>query len=61
MKTVYRQDGSEVELTDEDAAKWLKRGLATEKNPGKPVAPEWSKTSVSLPAENPKSTLGDKS
>lgn len=58
MKTVFRQDGSEVELTDEDAAKWIKQGLATEKNPGKPVAPKWA-NSVSLPAEKTKSTFGE--
>lgn len=58
MKTVYRQDGSEVELTDADAAKWLKQGLATEKKSGQPDAPKWSNNRVSLPAEVP-STSGE--
>lgn len=31
MKTVYRQDGSAVELSDDDAAQWLRLGLATER------------------------------
>lgn len=30
MKTVYRQDGSAVELSADDAAQWLRLGLATE-------------------------------
>lgn len=29
MQTVIRQDGSAVELSDADAAMWIKRGLAT--------------------------------
>lgn len=29
MQTVIRQDGSAVELSDKDAAAWIKRGLAT--------------------------------
>ena len=29
MKTVYRQDGSAVELSDAEAEQWIKRGLAT--------------------------------
>lgn len=29
MKTVYRQDGSAVDLTDDDADKWIALGLAT--------------------------------
>lgn len=30
---LYRQDGSEVELTEEDAQKWLAIGLATAEQP----------------------------
>jgi len=33
MKTVYRQDGSAVELSEVEAAAWVKRGLATYENP----------------------------
>ena len=29
MKTVHRQDGSAVELSDAEAEQWIKRGLAT--------------------------------
>jgi hypothetical protein len=29
MQILQRQDGTLVELTDEDAAKWLKLGLGT--------------------------------
>jgi 3'-phosphoadenosine 5'-phosphosulfate (PAPS) 3'-phosphatase len=29
MKTVYRKDGSAVELSDAEAEQWIKRGLAT--------------------------------
>lgn len=29
MRTVHRQDGSAVELSDADAEQWIKRGLAT--------------------------------
>ncbi len=31
--TVYRQDGSAVDLDEKDAALWVKKGLATEDNP----------------------------
>jgi hypothetical protein len=37
MKTVCRQDGTHVELSDEDAAKWIKIGLATEPTATPPV------------------------
>ena len=33
---LYRQDGSEVELNEKDAQKWLKMGLATVDNPKVP-------------------------
>lgn len=56
MKTVYRQDGSKVELIDTDAAKWIKHGLATEKNPV-PDAPKVGNSS-SLPAGD-LSTFGE--
>ena len=36
---LYRQDGSEVELSDEDAAKWLKQSLAFLTNPKEPAQP----------------------
>lgn len=38
MQTVIRQDGSAVELSDADAAVWIKRGLATAQPTAKPVA-----------------------
>lgn len=38
MQTVIRQDGSAVELSDADAAMWIKRGLATAQPAAKPVA-----------------------
>ena len=37
MKTVIRQDGSTVELSDRDAEKWVKLGLATEPQKAAPA------------------------
>ena len=48
MKTVHRQDGSAVELSDAEAEQWIKRGLATAPPvaaPAKPV-PTWGKKPV---------------
>lgn len=45
MQTVYRQDGSAVELSDAEAEQWIKRGLATAPPvaaPAKPTA-SWGK------------------
>ena len=36
---LFRQDGSEVELSEEDAAKWLKQSLAFMTNPKEPAQP----------------------
>ena len=50
MRTVYRQDGSAVELSDAEAEQWIKRGLATAppvvtEAPAKP-ATGWGKKSA---------------
>ena len=49
MKTVIRQDGSTVELSEKDAARWLQLGLATE--PQK-AAPAKEKDVKPTPANN---------
>lgn len=36
---LYRKDGSEVELSEEDAAKWLKQSLGFLTNPKEPAQP----------------------
>ena len=36
---VFRQDGSEVELSSEDAAKWLKQSIGFLTNPKEPAQP----------------------
>jgi len=36
---LYRQDGSEVELTEAYAARWLKKSLAFLTNPKEPAQP----------------------
>ena len=48
LKTLYRQDGSAVELTDEDAEQWIKSGLATPSvaAPAKPVEPKAPATRI---------------
>ncbi len=61
MKTLYRQDGSEVMLSDEDATKWLKQSLAFLTNPKEPAQPAvkqtWrGKVADALPADP---TTGD--
>lgn len=33
MQTVYRQDGTAVELVESEAQQWIKRGLATAADP----------------------------
>jgi hypothetical protein len=47
MKTVYRQDGTAVDLDDETAAKWLRMGLATSRQSAhRPAASgTWTHTS----------------
>lgn len=46
MKILYRQDGSEVELTDSEAEKWLRMGLAK----SDPVTKEEAKPIEEVPA-----------
>ena len=36
---LFRQDGSEVELSDADAARWLKQSLGFVTNPNEPAQP----------------------
>lgn len=45
MQTLCRQDGSPVELSDTDAAKWLKMGLAKAAPAKAPAAPAFAKPS----------------
>ena len=40
MKILYRQDGTEIELSDFDAEQWLKTGLGSTENPNKLVPSE---------------------
>lgn len=51
MKTLYRQDGSRVELDDVDAAKWLKMGLGTLTSPV-PVKPAPEKSNPTNPVHS---------
>jgi len=44
MKTVFRQDGSSVTLSDADAARWLKQSLAFLTNPKEPAQPAGKQT-----------------
>jgi hypothetical protein len=39
MQTVIRQDGSEVELSDVEAEKWINCGLAVAPPAAKPASP----------------------
>jgi len=44
MKKLYRQDGSEVVLSDADADKWLRQSLAFLTNPKEPAQPAVKQT-----------------
>lgn len=58
---LYRQDGSEVMLSNEDAAKWLKASLGFLTNPKEPAQPAAKQTLRSKVADapTPDSTRGD--
>ena len=54
MKTVHRQDGSAVELSDAEAEQWIKRGLATAPPVATPAKPAstWGKKTAPEPIVN---------